>query len=143
MAARRWRKSSSTSRAESRAWRRHNERRDRALAAPGRRHGAAPPLSVPRLLAARLRDRLLADPHHGALGLHQPVPCDEQQLGRARGWRADLRGAALGSAVPGTAGRRFLVLGRNVVAQSRPSLRESAPTLRVGAVAARDELPPG
>ncbi len=131
-AATRSRRSSSTSpaaRGTAGGRGRRNERQLHVLARAHRRHGAAPSLSAAGILAARPRARLLADPHHGALGLHHPVPGDQQQLGGAGRRRAVYRGAALGGDVPRPARRRLLVPGGDVVAQPRPSLREPAPAL--------------
>src|SRR5258707_7011507 len=98
-AAARWRRCTTTSPAARDATRRsgrRNERQPHLLVAPHQRHGAAPPLSPAGILAARPRAGLLAHPLHGGLGLHHPVPGDQQQLGGASRRGAALRRAAVG-----------------------------------------------
>ena len=154
MAARRWRKCSSTwcaaapsaekETAPGRRGRRHERghltirRRRRAPAAvrprrfapPHRRDGAALHLSPAELRHQAARADLLALPADAHLGLPAEISRRHHEPARAGRRRADRRGAAVGHSLP-LQDRLLHDLHRgDVVAQSRQSAHEPAPSLR-------------
>src|ERR1700720_4228266 len=104
-------------------------RRAVLLAGPHLGDAAALPVYPSQLLAAHPGAALLADPPDADLGLHEPVPLPEQQLCRARLWRAAGGGDAVGPAVSQSARPVDLVSRGDVGPQSRAAVRDPAAAL--------------
>ena len=102
--ARRWRRCSSTSRADAaNIARPRNDRqrqRPRFFRQSRRRHGAALLVSAALVLAARARPDLLADGADADVGLPAALRDAERRVVRARDRRVHRRGAAVGYSVP-------------------------------------------
>ena len=104
-------------------------RRAALFAGPGLGDAAALSLSAAQLVAAHPRAAVLADLADADLGVHEPVPLQQQQLCLPRLRRAARRGHAVGCAVPRPARPVDVVSRGDVGAQSRASLRHPAAAL--------------
>src|SRR5207237_6310912 len=109
-------------------------RRSPVLAGAGLGDAAALSLYSAQLLAAHAGAALLADPADADLGVHEPVPLPEQQLRRARLRRAPRGGDVVGFVVPLATRPLDFLSRRDVGAQSRPAVRDSAAPVRMVAV---------